>query len=123
MITWILFLGSISAAARAEAPSSDGVQQPWSMANISLTIVDFSTPRQNVQIGFALDYPNKQVPYETRCSTVPSTGPNALWKPCGNDFLHTRTTNVVVTRTVKFDLHIMKYGWKKYVALIVSVSN
>src|ERR1700712_3871218 len=102
MVASIIFLWSIIAAAQAQAPSADGAQTLWSMANISLTVVDYSTPKQNIQIGFSLNYPNKTQTYDNRCSVGPSSGPMVKWKPCGYDSFHVRTTNVVVAHDVEF---------------------
>jgi hypothetical protein len=126
MIFSTIVLWPVVTFARAQTPPGDGVQPinatrssgpiaplPWSLANISLTIVDHSTPQENMQIGFHIDYPNKTATPESRCQTAPSGGPMKQWKFCSYEGLHIRTKNVVVAETVEFDLDLLKYSWKK----------
>jgi hypothetical protein len=110
MIALIIFLWS-AATARAEAP----LVEPWSLSNVSFTIVDFATPRVNMQMVFHLDYPNKPPPgYDDRCNVAPSMGLMKQWKLCANENLfRVRTTDVVVADTVEFDFHALKYSWTR----------
>jgi hypothetical protein len=111
MFALIVFLWSMATTARADAL----LVEPWSLSNISLTIVDYSTPRENMQMGFHLDYPNRPPPgYDDRCYAVPSMGLMKQWRQCPNEqHFRIRTTNVVVADAVEVDFHAMKYSWTK----------
>ena len=117
---WTTILLYIINVAQATSLSLAGQPRPWNISKIDITFVDYATPQQTIQaqFGFGLNYRPTQYreQYSESWCRTPRQAPNGMWNFCGVFGLYARITDVKISDSVEFDLHMQRYSWTKYVA-------
>jgi hypothetical protein len=113
---WTTIFLYIINLAQAASLSLASQPRPWNISKIDITFVDYLTPQQTTQaeFGFGLNYRPTQY-FESWCR-IPRQAPNGTWNFCAAYGLHARITDVKISDSVEFDLHLQRYSWTKYVA-------
>src|ERR1700753_3684697 len=114
MIMWTTIFLCIISLGQATSLSLAGQRRPWNISKVDVTFVDYATAQQTIQVQFEFgNYYNRQTQYIPIWCRIPRQAPNGMWNFCAAFGVYTRITNVKISGSVEFDLHIQRYSWTK----------
>jgi hypothetical protein len=113
---WTTILLYIIKLAQAASLPLAGQPRPWNISKIDITFVDYAAPQQTIQATFGLGLNYRPTQYIQSGCRMPRQAPNGMWNFCAGFGLYARITDVKISDSVEFDLHMQRYSWTKYVA-------